>query len=302
VSDRLPTLLAGGLWLAAALTGCGSEPPAPVARLTVSPAEVELAYPGSAILSAEWEMTAPLSGEPAGATAGAEAPWVFVHLLDDSGAVVRTFDHQLPFPWRRGESRPAPLELWQSALAPPLPAGDYAITVGLYRPRDGRRWTLETEAPEAGAAEYRVAEVRVLPPSSGIEVAFDGSWWPAQEGSDRQVMARRWLQRAGAVEITGLSQAVLLELGLLLPEAGDGERLVLVDGAELSRLRISSPCAAREESLETPGHHRVELALEAPEEGRCTVRLEPSFVLVDLETLASRSVALERLSMSPARD
>jgi hypothetical protein len=29
------------------------------------------------------------------------------------------------------------------------------------------------------------------------------------------------------------------------------------------------------------------------------VRLEPSFVIVDLDSLASRSVALERLTVSP---
>lgn len=285
---------------AGTVSGCGGEPPRPVGRLGVSPAGVELGYPGSATLSAEWAMKEPLSGEPGDARTGTEAPWVFVHLLDESGAVVRTFDHELPFPWRPGESRSAPIELWQSALAPPLPAGDYRLTLGLYGPRDGRRWALETEAPEAAAGEYEVAAVRVLPPSSGIALGFEGSWWPAQEGSDRQVLARRWLQREGTIEVSGLSEPALFELGLLFPEAGEGARLVLVEGAEGARLRISSACAPGEVTLETPGRHRVELALEAPADGRCTVRFEATFVLVDLEALASRSVSLERLTVSPA--
>lgn len=291
MSDRLPSLLAGGLWLAGALAGCGSEPTEPVARLSVSPAAVELGYPQSASLSADWEMTGPLSAEP---------PWVFVHLLDESGAVVRTFDHELPFPWRPGETGSAPIELWQSALAPPLPAGGYRLTLGLYSPRDGRRWALDTEAPEAAAGEYEAAEVQVLAPTSEIELAFEGSWWPPQEGSDRQVLARRWLQREGTMEVSGLTEPVVLELGVLFPEAEAGTRQVLVEGADRARLRISSPCAPAEESLESPGYHRVELALEAPEDGRCEVRLEPSFVLVDLKALVSRSVSIERLTLRPA--
>jgi hypothetical protein len=92
---------------------------------------------------------------------------------------------------------------------------------------------------------------------------------------------------------------MLLELGLLVPEVEEGARLVLAEGAEGARLRIYSPCAPGELTLETPGHHRVELALEAPEAGRCTVRFSATFVLLDLEAMASRSVSVERLTLSP---
>ncbi|HEX6200848.1 MAG TPA: hypothetical protein VF150_11320, partial [Thermoanaerobaculia bacterium] len=181
MSGRALALPAAVLCLAGALGACGSEPAEPVARLTVAPAEVELRYPESAALSAAWEMTAPL--EDGGAGAAAERPWVFAHLLDDAGAVVRTFDHELPVPWRPGETRSAPIELWQSALAPPLPAGSYRLTLGLYSPEDGRRFPLVTEAPEVKSGEYQVARVRVPPPEAGPELAFTGGWWPAQEGA-----------------------------------------------------------------------------------------------------------------------
>lgn len=300
MSRRPPGRLAGVLCLVAALGGCGSEPADPVARLHVSPAEVELPYPGGATLEAEWEMAAPLDPGSGGGGAGAERPWVFVHLLDESGAVVRTFDHELPFPWRPGETRSAPVELWQSALAPPLPAGEYRLTLGLYDPGTGDRWFLETGGPEAGTGEYPVAAVRVPPLGAVPELDFAGSWWPAQEGGDRQVLARRWLQREGTLGVSGLAEPVALVLGLYVPEAGAGTRQVLAEGAEAARLRVSSPCSAEEAVVDAPGHHRVELPLEAPPDGRCTVRLEATFVLVDLEAMASRSVSLERVSMTPA--
>lgn len=298
MTERAPALLAAAVCLAGALGACGSEPAEPVARLTVAPAEVELPYPESAVLSAVWEMTAPLDDGTAGAAEG--RPWVFVHLLDEAGAVVRTFDHELPFPWRPGGTERVPVELWQSALAPPLPAGDYRLTFGLYNPEDGRRFGLETGAAEVAAGEHEVARVRVPPPGAGPELAFDGGWWPVQEGSDRQVLARRWLQREGTIGISNLSESVVLGLGLLFPEADEGTRRVLAEGAERALLRVSSLCAPEEAVLDTPGHHRIELPLEPPEDGLCTVRLEPTFVLVDLEAMASRSVSLERLTLTSA--
>jgi len=284
-------------FLVAALGGCGSEPPDPVARVRVSPAEVELPYPASAVLSAELEMKEPLAGDTAGA---AGHPWVFVHLLDDAGAVARTFDHELPFPWRPGETRSAPVELWQSALAPPLPAGEYRLTLGLYHPGTGERWSLETGSPEVAAGEYQVAGVRMPPPDAAPELDFAGGWWPAQEGADRQVLARRWVQREGTLGLSGLAEPVNLVLGLYVPEAGEGVRQVLTEGAEAARVRVSSPCSAEEAVVDAPGYHRVELPLEVPPDGRCTVRLEATFVLVDLEAMASRSVSLERLSVTHA--
>ena len=295
MTARAPALLAAVLCLGGVLGACGSEPAEPVARLSVSPAEVELPYPQSAALSAAWEMTAPLDG---GGSAG--RPWVFIHLLDGSGAVARTFDHELPFPWRPEETRSAPVELWQSALAPPLPAGEYRLTLGLYDPATGDRWALETGAPEVARGEYEVARVRVPPPGPVPELDFAGGWWAPQEGGDRQVLARRWLQREGTLGIAGLAEPVALVLGLYVPAAGEGTRQVLAEGAEEARVRVSSPCAPEEAVVEAPGYHRVELPLEPPPDGRCTVRLEATFVLVDLEAMASRSVSLERLSWTPA--
>lgn len=297
LADR-PSWRRGGTPAAAAclvilLGGCREVPPAPVARLAVAPPEVVLAYPGSAGLPAEWAMIEPL---PA-----AGEPWVFVHLLDASGALVRTFDHPLPFPWRAGETRSAPLQLWQSALAPPLPPGDYRLTVGLYDVGSGRRWALETGVPEVARQEYEVARVRVeAEEGAGPGLAFGGSWGPAEEGSDLQVLARRWLFQEGSLDLSGLAGPVRVELGLLLPEEGEGARKVLLEGAEGAVLRVSSPCATEEAVVEPPGPHTVRLDLHPGDDGRCTLGLEPSFVFVDMQTLARRAAALERLTVSPA--
>jgi hypothetical protein len=290
----LPAVLA----LSAALAACDTAPPEPVASLTASPAEVELAYPRSAAVTAEWRMTAPLVR---GAAEPQSEAWVFVHLLDASGAVVRTYDHPLPFSWSPGETRRSAIEVWQSALGPPLPPGDYELTVGLYQVGTGRRWPLAAEGPEVDEGEYRVARVRVPPASSGPEVVieFRGPW-QVHEGGDRQVLARRTLRNDGAIDISGLQGPVELQLGVFMPEPTGAERTVLLEGAERAELRVSSPCADEEEVLETPGYHRVALTLRAPADRRCTVLLEPSFVFVTLDSLDQRSTSLERLSLGPA--
>lgn len=290
--------LGAAVALGMALAGCDPTPPEPVARLTVSPAQVELAYPWSAVFSVDWELTAPLAPSSSDPTQAAQ---VFVHLLDAAGAVVRTYDHPLPFSWSPGERRRSSIEVWQSALAPPLPPGDYDLTVGLYDVGTGRRWALSTEGEAVDEREYRVARVRV--PSAGadpgVDFGFRGAW-QIHEGSDRQVLARRTLRNDGAIDITGLQGPVQLQLGLFVPEPTGAGRTVLLAGAERAELRVSSPCADEEEVLDTPGYHRVALTLRPPANRRCTVLLEPSFVLVTLDSLDRRSASLERLSLGPA--
>lgn len=297
--------LAAALVVAAALLagGCDSEPPRPVGRLAVTPAEVWLGHGRSATLSAEWTMTAPLV-EAGEAGAASPLPRVFVHLLDDAGKVLRTFDHALPFDWRPRETRESAIELWQSVMAPPLPPGEYRLTAGLYEPESGRRWRLETGeggAPEVDEGEYAVARVRVPPAEPGVEISFEGSWSPAADGADRQVLALRWLRKEGSLVLAGLPPpAARLVLGLRVPEPGDGERWVLDPGADAVRVRVSSSCAARPAVVEGAGGHRVALDLRPPADGRCEVRLVPSFVVLDLGSLATRSVVLERLTVDPS--
>jgi len=298
---RLWTALAVAATLAAGLVaGCDGEPPRPVGLLSVTPAEVVLAWPETSTLTARWEATAPLADGTDG-SAGSEGARVFVHLLDEAGSVARTFDHALPFDWHAAEAHGSSIELWQSALAEPLPPGDYRLTVGLYDPGDGHRWPLETDAPAVDDGEYAVATVVVPPASPGPGLAFEGSWWPAEPGADRQVLARRWLKESGRVVVSDLRGPARLGFALRIPEPGAGGRLVLREGATRPVVAVSSSCATGPVSVEGPGEHRVALELHPGEDGRCVVDLAASFAVVDLETLRSRSAGLERLTVDPLR-
>jgi hypothetical protein len=134
----------------AALAGCGGES-GPVARVSVEPDAVELAYPATARLTTSWEMTVPLDAEG--------RPVVFVHLIGAEGEVDRTFDFPLTVEWRPGETATVPVPLWQSALGPPLAPGSYRLTLGLYDSAAGRRWPLATAGEEVARQEYEVARV-----------------------------------------------------------------------------------------------------------------------------------------------
>jgi hypothetical protein len=73
----------------------------------------------------------------------------FVHVLDADGHRVAQVDTPIDgglFPrWERGQQFGGPLPL---ALPPDLPAGDYRVVVGVYRPSDGQRLPLsQSETP-----------------------------------------------------------------------------------------------------------------------------------------------------------
>ena len=157
----------------------------PVARVKVKPATVTLTYPGTALLTTTWEATAALDGS------GAQ-PVVFVHLLDAAGKIERTFDHPFPAAWQVGAAMTDPIELWQSALAPPMATGSYQLSFGLYDVGSRRRWPLTVDGVEVDDGEYIVATVEVPPPgASAPKVAYAASWLPVEPTGDRQTFAQR---------------------------------------------------------------------------------------------------------------
>lgn len=280
--------------LAAALAGCGGTS-GPVARVSVEPDAVELAYPATARLATRWEMTAPLDAEG--------EPVVFVHLIGPEGGVDRTFDFPLEVDWRPGETATVPLRLWQSALGPPLAPGTYRLTLGLYDPAAGRRWSLAAAGQEVARQEYEVARVEVPEPGRGPAVVFTGGWLEVEPTGDRQEFASRWLREDGGIEVSGLGGATALALELETPRPGETQaRRVLDEGAEGPELTISSDCAAAPATLTEPGIQRVELRLEpAPgDNGVCEVALDANFVYLDRGSFERRTLALKRLTLTPA--
>lgn len=317
---RMLCLTALGL----ALAGCGGGADEPLARVTLSPAELVLGYPEVRRVELTWEPLAELPGGGAeGAAGGGDesgAPVVFVHLLDAAGVVVRTFDHPFPAPWRPGSPVEDAVDLHQSALAPPLPSGRYRLTVGLYLP-GGERLPLEGGEEVAGR-EYALATVTAAAPGPELPtLRLTGDWLPLAPGADRQVLARRWLAGDGAVRVEGAAAPGSLWMRLQVPVVhGASTRLLLAEGAAGQEVRVTSPCGGAEFMASGAGEHELELpvdpsgAVAAAEAGSgptgagepaggepaaeagCPVEIRASYSLVVQDTLERRSVLLETLA------
>lgn len=276
------------------LPGCHRESPA-VATVDVKTPVLDLPHRSFAPLSLSWRLHEPLVGRSGRLR-------VFVHLLDEPGSVVRTFDHPWPGSWRPGSRVDYTVDLHQSALAPPLEPGAYALTLGLYD-GEGRRWPLATQGEAVDRHEYRVAEVRV-PPESGSEPMFQFSpdWLASEPGRDRQILMRRWLTGPGHVRATGLERAGELWLRLLLPTGGAEQELVLTEGAQQQGVVVRCGCGEIEVRLAGSGIHDVVLPIEPGSEGAddsCAIEIAPNFYLLELDSAERHTVSLEVLAWSP---
>ncbi|MGH9362086.1 MAG: hypothetical protein ACRD2T_09225 [Thermoanaerobaculia bacterium] len=279
--------------LAAALAGCGGEDPA-VGRLVVTPTTLRLPHGEVRPLALAWTPSRELYGHE-----GEGAPLVFVHLLARPGSVLRTFDHPFPQHWHPGAPVRYEIDLHQSALAPPLQAGRYRLTIGLYQPA-GQRWPLETAGEEVGRREYAVAEVEVPPAGAGApKFAFAGPWLAIEPGADVQMLARRWLTGDGTLQVRSAPGTGELSIVLRIPEAkGAGERLVLEPGVAAPGVVVSGSCGGEEIGITGSGQHQVRLPVEA-EAVPCDVRFDGNFHLENPASPHHRVVALEGLAWAP---
>ncbi len=287
VGFLLVTFLAGG---------CRDSAP-PVAELKIEPTDFELAYPGFLNLRLSWQIKSEL-GEMEG------EPLIFVHLLDEPGSVMRTFDHEWRLGWEPGQSEEYEIKVYQSALAPPLPAGKYHLSVGLYD-LAGNRWPLAVRGEEVDRYEYSVANVSVSGESENIPMFyFSPSWLGLEGGTDRQVLGRRWLTGEGTIRVAEMSTPGSLWMAVRIPVLeAEIEELNLEEGAEQPGVMITSSCGGAEIGVSGFGTHEIEVPLgeegaEPPDE--CEVAIKPNFYLLKLDTLVRRSVALDILSWSPA--
>lgn len=286
-----PLLSFALLALLTAAVGCGEATPDPVAMVAVEPAEVTLPYPGQVRLETAWTPTAELG--PAG-----DAPIVFVHLLAADGEVARTFDHPYPAAWQVGGEHAYPIVLYQSLLGPPLPAGDYRLTLGLYGPEG--RWVLDPGegAEEVAKREYAVADVRVpeLSVAAVPKLDFGDGWLPIEQGQDRQVLASRWLSTGGEIGVAAVPEAGALSLHLEVPQTIGGSGPVYAAGAEIQRLTVASSCD--EHTREITGAGLTLVVVEVPAEAGCEIRLRPHFYFQSAGAETPRSVRLVQLTWS----
>jgi hypothetical protein len=270
--------------------------PSPVGEIVARPAELALAWPRFAELELELR---PIVALPA----GAERPIVFLHLLDEPGSVLRTFDHPLPAAWTPGQPIVERVSLFQSALTDPLPAGRYILSAGLYDPRTGR-FALKTAAREVAKREYAVATLVVPPPGANDPtVRFSESWLPPEAGSDRQILVSRRLlgDAPGTLQFGPLAAPGVIHLGLLIPgDTASGARLEVLEGGSQPKVRIVSSCGG--EQAEVAGHGRfdVDIAVPAaPAPVTCEISIDPNFRWTTSLHAEATSVRLEELDWSP---
>lgn len=278
----LPVLTIAALSLLT--SGCGDDAPA-VARVEVTPRALRLAYPQSQALHLEWQPSAPLEGLSV-------QPMVFLHLRDGKNQVVRTFDHPFPQKWRDGG--PAvddDARIFQSLLAPPLPAGKYKLTLGLYEGKT--RWPLDGVGEKMDKREYAAVDVDVPAGTVGPGFSFSPSWLPAEPGGDRYVVARRWLNGRGVIGLKDVKEAGSVWLLLRIPSGKEPNETLAVEGGGVPSLLVRGTCGGAETSFTGPGMHEIELPVEPPAEGICRIALLPNFTLTSAVTHQQRSVSLE---------
>jgi hypothetical protein len=277
------------------LGACGK--PAPVAHLEVRPESLKLGYPDYRELHLSWEPTAALDPE-------AGPPTIFVHLLDRHGKIVRTYDHPFPEPWQEGTPVTGTVRIFQSALAPPLPAGQYQLTLGLYGTRSGKRWPLDVAARDLGRQEYPVVNVEVPPPAKGPRLGFAGKWLASEPSGSRQIVALRWLDGPGALRVQGLPGPGSLWLEIQIPAGtGAAEKLVFDGPSNSPSVIVSGTCGnGVETGISGSGVHEIDIPTDgAAADGSCEVRLRPNFHLLKagLPHGGPRSVALQKVAWSP---
>ena len=269
-----------------ASVACRGEPD-PVGRLAVDPPRLELAHGSFVPVELEWTMEEPLPGD--------RTALVFVHLVDAEGTVLRTFDHPMPGGWAAGEVRTDPVPVYHSAIGPALAAGTYDLVVGVVD-SEGERWPLHTDGRLAGRLEYAVASVEVpdLDPEAS-RFLFEGAWLPVEAGTDVQVVARRWLEDEAAIQIVALPEGAR-ELGLVLriPAPSDALRLVPEEGSDQAAVLVATDCSGFEAQVAGPGTHEIRVPVEWGTES-CRLRLDPTFHLVEIDSLRHLAVSLEQL-------
>jgi hypothetical protein len=281
---------------AVSLFGCRHQAPV-VARLEVLPRVVSLAYPQLTTVHLTWTPNAADAGE------APTEPLVFLHLLDAKHQVLRTFDHPFPQHWAAGTPVAYDVKLFLSALAPPIDPGRYHLSVGLFD-ASGRRWALSGLGEPIGRDEYQAAEVDVQPQPAGPHVAFSDAWQPLEAGSDKQVVAHRWLaDQPGEVRVDTIPGPGTLWLSFRIPP-GDGasEKLTLHDSAANSPAAVvRDTCGNVETGISGTGRHDVEMPVDGPGAGGvCVITLTPNFHIVTTNhPEKTRSVALDNVAWIP---
>lgn len=289
----LPVLTIAALSLS--VSGCSDKAPA-VGRVEVTPTTLRLGYPELQTLHLAWQPTAPLEGVSV-------QPTVFLHLRDTKNEVVRTFDHPFPQKWREGTPVAYDARLFQSLLAPPLAPGKYRLTIGLYEGKT--RWPVTVAGAGAGEKidkrEYAAALVEVPTGANAPSFAFSPSWLPVEDGNDKYVVARRWLNGRGVIGIKDVREAGSVWLLLRIPSGKEPNEQLQVEGGGVPSVLVRGTCGGTETNISGPGMHELDIPVDGPSPvGVCRIALIPNFTLTSAVTHQVRSVSLENAAWAPA--
>lgn len=267
------------------LAACAS-PPTPMGVLSAEPATFSLPHAGWERVRLDWTMTetlADLEGQLR----------VSLHLVG-GGELLRTFDHAFPGEWVPGEDRAYEVTVFQSALAPPLALGEYVLRAGLYDTA-GHHWAVDGEPGD------QVAEIVVAEPGADFpELSFSADWLPTEEGTDQQILARRWLAGVGdgAIRVRGIAAAGALWLRLGIPTAGERQEMVLAADAAEPVATVRADCSEFVAELAGSGSHTLEIPLAAAAE--CQILFNANFELISTENDEKRTIALENVAWTAA--
>ncbi|MFY9823149.1 MAG: hypothetical protein WAM82_17330 [Thermoanaerobaculia bacterium] len=291
VPSLVPSLVASLIAVSLA-AGCSGGKQTPVAHVAVESGLVRLPFGQARTVRLTWTPSAPLAGE---------TPTVFVHLLDSQQKMVRTFDHPFPQRWREGAPVTDDFKVYQSALAPPLPAGKYQVVLGLYG-RERKRWALDGLGEPVGKDEYKGFQIEVPAQDSSPKLTFSPTWLPVEAGGDRQVVARRWMADRGDIRVADQTGPGVVWLVVQIPPMGKSDYSLALDpGASAPSVLVQGNCGGGETNLSGPGIHEVEVALDSPPpDAPCRVQLSANYFIQSRTTVGrKRSASLENIAWIP---
>jgi hypothetical protein len=123
--------------------------------------------------------------------------WVFVHVLDPTGELLWTDDHQPTPPtsaWKPGQT----VEYTRTVFVPNYPyIGEATVRLGLYDRTTTNRLTLN--APPSSRKEYVVAKFQLQPQSENIFLIYKDGWHPAEVATDNAASEWQWTRKTATI-------------------------------------------------------------------------------------------------------
>ena len=266
----LRRVLATTFAIAAALAACRNDPaPAsPAAQVVATPQGTGVGAGGP--IDVEYTITR-LAGGP---TIPADA-WVFVHVLDASGTLLWTDDHQ-PAALSAGSSD-APVVYRRAMFVPrTTPTGRVRIEAGLFSRADGARIPTAPGNPATGGFD-------VGPDPDALFVVFGDGWHAAEHVPQQQANEWRWSKGDARLSFRHPKRDAALAIEVDQPVNAVGVQTVeLRAGSDLLATLTVEPGVRRIHTVSLPNTRMgsgpmVELSL----------HVQPTFVPANLPNLTS---------------